>query len=138
MVFNINLHYNMSLGLTFDQKEFIQLIEYQNMLDNAITSGELVPQPPISSTFNRYKEYVKYRENIREIIKQDYITHSSHKFSLEQDTDCCICFEIKQPNQFGQLNCNHIFCISCIQIHRRCNTKCPICRQNITHVFCSK
>ena len=44
---------------------------------------------------------------------------------------------IKEREEISQLNCQHKFCTNCIteHIHRnRSETRCPFCRENITHI----
>jgi hypothetical protein len=55
----------------------------------------------------------------------------------EEERDCPICYEIKEREEISQLNCQHKFCTNCIteHIHRnRSETRCPFCRENITHI----
>jgi hypothetical protein len=54
--------------------------------------------------------------------------------------ECSICYDLFQTNQFITMNCNHSFCLSCIQgcIHSIKNTEqlptCPMCRAIVTLV----
>ena len=55
----------------------------------------------------------------------------------EEERDCPICFETRERAEISQLNCQHKFCANCItqHIHRnRRETRCPFCRENITHI----
>mgnify|MGYP000255193207 FL=1 len=46
---------------------------------------------------------------------------------LDEETECCICFEHKK---MIQLLCNHKFCLDCIKKHvdGSYQNKCPLCR----------
>jgi hypothetical protein len=55
----------------------------------------------------------------------------------QEERDCPICFETRETAEISQLNCQHKFCTNCIteHIHRnRSETRCPFCRENITHI----
>jgi hypothetical protein len=55
----------------------------------------------------------------------------------EEERYCPICFETREETEISQLNCQHKFCANCIteHIHRNRNqSRCPFCRENITHI----
>jgi hypothetical protein len=55
----------------------------------------------------------------------------------EKDKDCPICYETREYHDISQINCGHKFCSNCliefIRINRN-QTRCPLCRYNITHI----
>jgi len=50
------------------------------------------------------------------------------------EADCCICMECCEHIQICKLNCQHTFCISCIDQHLERNYNCPLCRQHISQI----
>ena len=54
--------------------------------------------------------------------------------------ECPICFDEFQPNCLLRTNCNHSFCIECMQHHtnefknKTCEPTCPYCRTVIHEV----
>jgi hypothetical protein len=55
----------------------------------------------------------------------------------EEERDCPICYETREHEDITQLNCQHKFCTTCITEHIRTNRhepRCPLCRENITHI----
>jgi hypothetical protein len=50
----------------------------------------------------------------------------------EEDKTCCICMEERETEEFCRLNCQHTFCVQCINQHLHTNYSCPICRSDIT------
>ncbi len=67
------------------------------------------------------------------------ILDESVEFSEEQ-CDCCICMDIKNPTNICQLNCGHTFCVECIDSSiktfksRLQNNSCSLCRANIEKI----
>ena len=52
----------------------------------------------------------------------------------EEDRQCCICMEQRQTEDICRLNCQHSFCVQCINQHLQTNHSCPICRARVTNV----
>jgi hypothetical protein len=50
----------------------------------------------------------------------------------EEDRQCCICMEERQSEEICRLNCQHSFCVQCINQHLQTNHSCPICRSSVT------
>ena len=50
----------------------------------------------------------------------------------EEDRQCCICMEERQSEEICRLNCQHAFCVECINQHLQANHSCPICRTSVT------
>lgn len=53
----------------------------------------------------------------------------------EEDRQCCICMEERQPEEVCRLNCQHTFCVGCINQHLQSNHSCPICRSSVTTII---
>ncbi len=96
-----------------------------------------VPMSPedialISSIINQNMDEVFNRllTRIEEEIKKEIITDEQFS-NLKKNfckNECPVCFIEKTDNI--ELNCNHIFCKSCIKrwLTEKCNS-CPICRE---------
>jgi hypothetical protein len=55
----------------------------------------------------------------------------------EEERNCCICYEMKEPEEISQINCGHKFCGTCIIDHisiNHINPCCPLCREKINHI----
>lgn len=52
-----------------------------------------------------------------------------------EELNCCICMEEHEVCQICQLNCQHTFCVTCIDQHLARNSTCPLCRDNIDHII---
>jgi len=50
--------------------------------------------------------------------------------------ECAICLERKTTTEFACMNCNHSFCVSCVQqlLESQTETRCPCCRRNTTNI----
>lgn len=88
-----------------------------------LTRGRVLRNPPVETVL---PEFIPF------------ITETVRAFSLEEhgNAACPICYEEDKPwEAFCQLNCNHIFCYTCIQTHKTRNDTCPLCREPITHIY---
>lgn len=47
--------------------------------------------------------------------------------NLNTEEQCSICFEI--PKEVYLLKCNHLFCVSCLDVWCKTEKTCPLCRQ---------
>ena len=52
----------------------------------------------------------------------------------EEDRHCCICMEERHSEDICRLNCQHSFCVQCINQHLQTNHSCPVCRSDVTNV----
>lgn len=52
----------------------------------------------------------------------------------KEDKTCCICIDEKDDHQMCLLNCQHKFCVECINEHLKKNQNCPLCRSYITQI----
>ena len=64
------------------------------------------------------------------------ITVIEEQFVVSQDecaADCAICMENRENDKFCQLNCQHYFCVVCVQIilHLPRAFHCPLCREKV-------
>jgi hypothetical protein len=72
-----------------------------------------------------------------------YIPNIIYDVSLTH-RDCPVCFETFHSNNLIKFNCNHYFCIDCVQGYVRTiqstdqTPGCPMCREKITHVSMSQ
>jgi hypothetical protein len=53
---------------------------------------------------------------------------------IPEELNCCICMEEQEEQQICQLNCQHTFCITCIDHHLERKFTCPLCREDITDI----
>ena len=63
----------------------------------------------------------------------------SYEKPININTECSICYEIKEPNEFTTLNCNHHFCTKCLITHLSIDNKiptCALCRQTVNELSC--
>lgn len=51
-----------------------------------------------------------------------------------EELNCCICMECHEEQQICKLNCQHTFCIACIDQHLKRNHSCPLCREHISQI----
>ena len=65
-------------------------------------------------------------ENIS-IIEEEFVV------SEDECSDCAICMENRENDKFCQLNCQHYFCVVCVQIilHLPRAFHCPLCREKV-------
>jgi formate dehydrogenase maturation protein FdhE len=56
----------------------------------------------------------------------------SKNFHINELTKCPICDE---SDINVQTNCAHLYCLACITEWYNKSSKCPTCRQQITHVY---
>ena len=66
----------------------------------------------------------------------DNISIIEEQFVVSQDecaADCAICMENRENDKFCQLNCQHYFCVICVQIilHLPRAFHCPLCREKV-------
>jgi hypothetical protein len=52
----------------------------------------------------------------------------------EEERQCCICMEERLMEEICRLNCQHTFCVQCINRHIQTNHSCPICRSDVTNL----
>jgi len=66
-------------------------------------------------------------------------TDPSLFINMDDSYECGICMEILCKEQFGILECKHMFCSQCIKTQIEKNiTRCAFCRQNINNItFCN-
>lgn len=52
----------------------------------------------------------------------------------EEECDCCICLETREIDRICLINCQHKFCVTCINQHLQRKSSCPLCRTQITDI----
>lgn len=71
-------------------------------------------------------------------------TESTIEYFLNEAEDTCrdgcpICLKKVKMISFVKTNCKHLFCFQCItkclKAHRIGEYKCPMCRENVTHLY---
>jgi hypothetical protein len=69
-------------------------------------------------------------DNISIIVEQFVVSDD------ECAADCAICMENRENAKFCRLNCQHYFCVICVQIILRLPRAfhCPLCRQKVVTV----
>ena len=64
--------------------------------------------------------------------KIKYINDPSSFININDKHECSICMEHISKYKLGITNCNHIFCLSCLEIQMtKYNNKCALCRKSI-------
>jgi len=81
-------------------------------------------------TSSEYDDFIPFVLPITKMIKSFTIP--------EIKITCCICLDIKEHEQLCQLNCQHIYCQLCIEKYITNHTTCPLCREDITHIYIQK
>lgn len=69
-------------------------------------------------------------QQIHETV-QTIIVNVEEFLVYDEDRDCCICMEQRECQQFCRLNCQHLFCLQCINTNLSRNNLCPLCREPI-------
>ena len=52
----------------------------------------------------------------------------------DEDRNCCICMEQRECQEICRLNCQHLFCVQCINTNLSRNNSCPLCREPILNI----
>jgi hypothetical protein len=104
---------------------------------------------PISNSIN-YDSLIYYPfdnsslllESVRS-IPSELILNEDIQFNEEQ-CECCICMDQKEAENICQLNCEHTFCVTCIDTslktfkNRNQDVICALCRTNVTQITFKK
>jgi hypothetical protein len=53
---------------------------------------------------------------------------------IPEELNCCICMEEQEEQHICQLNCQHTFCVTCIDHHLERKFTCPLCREDISDI----
>jgi hypothetical protein len=85
---------------------------------------------------NLFSRQVVLREERKLIIN----TIEIGKEEMDKHLECPICYENVPIEDTFLTNCDHSFCISCINSHLKSDTKCncPMCRTDINELTCRK
>jgi len=94
----------------------------------AINRGDIV--------FNIDDDFIPFNELNPPLQREPInINIDVEEFHLsEEDKNCCICMEQRETQQICRLNCQHIYCVDCINKHLQRNNGCPLCRTSITNI----
>lgn len=120
--------YNFNYMYNYDTIRNNMFLQNFTQVSNLIISG--------NSIFDEEDDFIPFilPENISEPDNPS-INFTGNEFQLSQeDLKCCICMEEQDLHQMCQLNCQHSFCIICIDKHLERNSICPLCRKHISHI----
>jgi hypothetical protein len=99
------------IGVDFDFT-FENLYQSPVLSDSPDTSGLSVSDLNASSTIELYCSTKEYKYN---------------------ETECTICTtRYNEKSILRILECNHVFCVTCIDFWLARNTKCPLCKLNLS------
>lgn len=66
--------------------------------------------------------------------KQDGLINNNVSYFIKKYvSDCCIC--LQYPRNSVIIDCNHVFCKSCVEEMIKFSCKCPICNSVVRNVF---
>lgn len=151
--FNNNLNHNSNRKIFItDKLEYVNLFynfffkdklvyNYKKFLDKCIFK---IHNSNCSKLFTINKNIHKYLEPT-EILLYNIIEESIFNYKVIGETEfkndfkninnlyknfneCCICLKKIQKDKLSFLECEHYFCVDCININSKLYKKCPICR----------
>jgi hypothetical protein len=94
---------------------------------NIFNTGRIIEN---ITTLNNDEDFIPFENPSNHRINIDI-----NSFTVsEEDKTCCICMEKRQTEEFCSLNCQHTFCVQCINQYLHTNHSCPICRSDITNL----
>lgn len=108
---------------------------YRNMfLQNFANITAALDRGEIS--FNIDDDFIPFNDNYPLLQREPInINFNIEEFTIsEEERNCCICMEQRETQQFCRLNCQHLYCVTCINSHLERNNSCPLCRTNITNI----
>jgi len=128
---NLNINsrfgYNNSRDRYFNHTNTIVSISFNN-----VNNGE---NEDIINNINRFDNNENFIPFCNSYSQNKRININTNNFDIpEEDKHCCICMEERLFDDFCKLNCQHIFCIECINQHLQNKHSCPLCRSNITTI----
>ena len=110
---------------------------------NGYNLGLVMPSLVMSSFYHSMLMLMNFEENEAKINVDRKFSFESkvENFDIEENCECAICYNDNaiQPANFVKLNCNHIFCNSCIQKSFQHTNGlsipcCALCRSEISSV----
>jgi hypothetical protein len=114
------INFNLKLDLIKNTMLNNKNIKFE-LYDNEISNEILIKNKKRNKeNFNNISFYIKVSDNIS--VGNNSIV----------DLNCNICYEIKMPNNFKRLRCNHKLCNSCYEKWCNINVSCPYCRAVIS------
>ena len=103
-------------------------------LTRAIEYG-LIPELNLRPNATLYRVTYKRTFNNLELRHSIYITEPSLFINIDDKLKCGICMETLCKEQFGILECKHMFCTQCIKNQMTNSNKCcALCRQHIDKI----
>ena len=119
-IINFNLKLDLIKNTMLNNKN-IKFELYDNEISNEISNEVSIKNKKRSKEYvNNISFYIKLADNMS--IGNNSIV----------DLNCNICYEIKMPNNFKTLRCNHKLCNSCYEKWCNINVSCPYCRAVIS------
>jgi hypothetical protein len=132
--------------------------DYRSLLHFNIPTGRIAPEPlyhlttmdydamnnspRLADLIHRYQAHIeRHNFDFDFGVASDYLADYNNCIEVivgefqVLDKTCCICMSEKDNEQMCSLNCNHTFCIECINTHLSTKLNCPICRTNINKIL---
>jgi hypothetical protein len=112
--------------------------EYINQINNLDNDEENYNNYNIfntNTTFNMDDDFIPFnpQSNITETDTPS-INFIVDNLLSHEELNCCICMEEHEDWQICQLNCQHTFCVNCIDMHLERKYTCPLCREDIEYI----
>jgi hypothetical protein len=87
-----------------------------------------------NAIFNPDDDFIPFNSNRSETTTPSINFIVDEILLSPEELDCCICMECQEQHQMCQLNCQHTFCVACIDKHLERNSACPLCREHISQI----
>ena len=115
--------------------------EYLRIVLQSLTTDDMIPQPRQQQP-PRVQQTPRPQQQVRRHHKIQYCSMGNIEDVTgpnESKFDCCICTETYKSMEKATMNCNHSFCVECIQeyidvCHSNRDVTCPLCRTKIMNV----
>ncbi|AGY98848.1 CPXV023 protein [Cowpox virus] len=139
-IYGLYIHYNLVINVVIDwiTDVIVQSI-LRGLVNWYITNHHYSPNTPNNTTTISELDIIKILDKYEEVYR------------VSKEKECGICYEVvyskrlENDRYFGLLDsCNHIFCITCINIWHRtrretgASDNCPICRTRFRNITMSK
>ena len=74
---------------------------------------------------NLFKEHALMLDDLKVLLVNSM---SSNVYQYDTKENCCVCMEEDKKCFKGKFNCEHSYCISCLE---SINNNCPLCRAEL-------
>lgn len=132
---NIETMRNLTGGDTIYARDFINPIHNLDNEDELYNFNYTYNIRNIrNNAFLQNNDFIPFNSN-RSETNTPSINFIVDEFLLSpEELNCCICMECQENHQMCQLNCQHTFCVACIDQHLERNSTCPLCREHISQI----